>query len=172
MRLFHKRIRLVCLLAIGGLLLACVGVAYGRYCSIRQETLAFQAARSDPSRVISIRSTDGWVTTLDSAEYTFSLTNAGGVAGQTATLRLTATEGLDPTRVTVTLVADGTAYHGTARPIDAGAPLYDRMGSGTEYRFYSDGEELTWAVSSALTYTLTVEGKADASLLRLTATEA
>lgn len=171
MRLSHKRIGLVCLLIAVGVLLSCVGVAVARYSSVRQETLAFEASRNDPSRAISITSADGWVTTADSAAYTFSLTNAGGVAGQSATLRLTATEGLDPSCVTVTLTADGTAYRGTALTIEEGTPLYDRMGGGTEYRFYSDGEELSFAVSDAHTYTLTVEGKADASLLRLTATE-
>lgn len=172
MRLSHKRIRLVCLLAIGALLLAGVGVAYGRYCSIRQETLAFQAAQNDPSRTIEIRSADGWHTTADSALLTFSLCNAGDVAGQNAILRLTATEGFDPARATVILTADGTEYRGTACSVEEGTPLYDRMGAGTEYRFYADGEELTWGVSDTTAYTLTVEGKADASLLRLTATEA
>lgn len=172
MRLTHKRIRLVCLLAIVTVLLAGVGVVYARYSSVRQETLAFQAAKSDASRVLSIQSADGWVRTATGIAYAFSLENAGNVSGQRATLRLTATEGVDPTYVTVTLTVDGTAYRGTACAIEEGTPLYDRMGGGTEYRFYSDGDELTCAVSDDATYTLTVEGRADASLLRLTATEA
>lgn len=172
MSLRHKRIRLVCLLVVGGLLLTCVGVAYGRYSSIRQETLAFQAAQNDPARAIEIRSADGWLTAADSADFTFSLCNAGGVTGRRATLRLTATEGLDPTRVTVTLTVDGTAYHGTPQGIEEGTPLYERMGAGTEYRFIDGDDELTWTVSDEQIYTLTVEGAADASLLRLTATEA
>lgn len=168
MSLVHKRIRLVCLLALAVILVASVGVTYGRYLSTVRDTVIFQAEQSDPARAITIQS-DGWHTTPDSAELAFALVS--GVEGQKATLRLTATEGFDPETATVTLTVDGTAYEGVPQTVGEGHPLFDKMGPGTEYRFYTTDGECAWAVSAA-TYTLTVEGNAEASLLRLTATEA
>lgn len=167
----HTGIRIVCLLTIAALLLAGMGVAYGRYSSTRRETLAFQADKRDADRVISIRSEEGWHTGTDRAEITFSLHNAGNVEGQNATLRLTATEGFVLKHSTITLTVDGTAYDGVPNVVDEGDPLFDKMGKGTEYRFYTADGECVWPVSDTQTYTLTVEGAADASLLRLTATE-
>lgn len=168
----HTGIRIVCLLTIAALLLAGIGVAYGRYSSDLRETLAFQAEKSDVARVITIRSEEGWHTRADGAEITFSLQNAGGVSDQFATLRLTATEGFVLKHSTVILTVDDTSYEGVPSHIDKGDPLFDKMGKGTEYRFYTDDGECVWPVTGAQTYTLTVEGAADASLLRLTATEA
>ena len=171
MNVVHKRIRLVCLLALALLVLLSVGVAYGRYSSTRQETLAFQAAQNDASRAISIHSTDGWRTTATGVELTFSLTNATATPGQSVILRLTATDGFDPAACTVTLTAGDTAYTGTPYSVEEGTPLYADMGAGTEYRFCIGADEQVWAVSDGQTYTLAVTGEADASLLRLTATE-
>ena len=168
MSLVHKRIRMVCLLALVAILLAGVGVAYGRYLSTIRDSVTFQAQQSDPARAITIQS-DGWRTTANSAELAFSLTS--GAEGQKATLRLTATEGFDPENATVTLTVDGTAYVGVAQSVGEGHPLFDKMGKGTEYRFYTADGECVWTVSAAA-YTLKVEGDAEASLLRLTATEA
>ena len=168
MSLAHKRIRIVCLLLIVGLLLTGIGVAFGRYSSTIRDTILFQAQQSDPARAITIQS-DGWRTTTDSAALTFSLTS--GVEGQQATLRLTATEGF-PAESVVTLTVDGETYTAEPQAVTAGDPLYDKMGAGVEYRFYDAGAERVWAVTADTTYTLTVIGQADASLLRLTATEA
>ena len=168
MSLVHKRIRIVCLLSLVIILLVGVGVAYGRYLSTIRDTVTFQAQQSDPNRAITIQS-DGWRTVADSAEIAFSLRS--GVEGQKATLRLTATEGFDPEHATVTLLVDGTAYVGVPQTVGEGHPLFDKMGAGTEYRFYTADSECVWAVS-ATTYTMRVEGEAEASLLRLTATEA
>ena len=168
MSLVHKRIRLVCLLSLAIILLTGVGVTYGRYRSTIRDDVMFQAQQSDPDRAITIQS-DGWHTTANSAELAFSLQS--GVEGQKATLRLTATEGFDPENATVTLLVGDTAYEGKAQSVDEGHPLFDKMGLGTEYRFYTADGECVWAVSAA-TYTLKVEGQAEASLLRLTATEA
>lgn len=168
MSLVHKRIRLVCLLLLVVILLASVGVTYGRYLSTIQDTIIFQAQQSDPARAIAIQ-TDGWHTTANSAELAFALTS--GAEGQKATLRLTATEGFDPQNATVTLMVDGAAYVGVPQTVEEGHPLFDKMGKGTEYRFYTADGECTWTVSAA-TYTLKVEGNSEASLLRLTATEA
>jgi hypothetical protein len=159
---------LICLLALAVILVAGVGVTYGRYLSTVRDTVIFQAEQSDPARAITIQS-DGWRTTVSSAELSFSLKS--GAEGQKATLRLTATEGFDPDNATVTLTVDGTAYVGVPQSVEEGHPLFDKMGKGTEYRFYTAEGECEWAVSSA-TYTLKVEGNAEASLLRLTATEA
>lgn len=168
MSLAHKRIRLICLLALAAISVASVGVVYGRYLSTVRDSVTFQAEQSDPARAITIQS-DGWRTTVNSAELSFSLKS--GAEGQKATLRLTATEGFAPQNATVTLTVDGTAYTGVPQSVEEGHPLYDKMGKGTEYRFYTAEGECAWAVSSA-TYTLRVEGNAEASLLRLTATEA
>ena len=165
----HKRIRLVCLLVIAALLLAGIGVAYGRYSSVIRDTVLFQADKSDPSRAIAIHADGGWRTTAQGVAITFTLKS--GAADQRATLRLTATEGFMPADATVTLTVNGADYVGVPETIDAGHPLYDKMGAGTEYRFYTADTECVWAVSDT-PYTLTVEGEADASLLRLTATEA
>lgn len=169
MSLMHKRIRLVCLLILVLLLLAGIGVAYGRYSSVIRDTLTFQAQKSDPDRAIAICSDSGWRTTAGGAAITFTVES--GAADQRATLRLTATEGF-PASATVTLTVGDTDYVGVPQTIDVGHPLYDKMGVGAEYRFYTADGECVWAVSDTTTYTLTVEGEADASLLRLTATEA
>ena len=165
----HKKIRIVCLLLLVMTVLAGVGVTYGRYLSTIRDTVTFQAQQSDPARAISVQS-DGWQVTADRGEIAFSLRS--GVEGQKATLRLTATEGLDPERATVTLTVDGAAYVGVPQSVGEGHPLFDKMGEGTEYRFYTADGECVWAVSDAVVYTITVEGEAEASLLRLTATEA
>jgi hypothetical protein len=68
-------------------------------------------------------------------------------------------------------MVDGAAYVGVPQTVEEGHPLFDKMGKGTEYRFYTADGECTWTVS-ATTYTLKVEGNSEASLLRLTATEA
>lgn len=171
MGIIHKRIRLVCLLALALLVLLSVGVAYGRYSSTRQETLAFQAAQNDAARAIEIRSDGGWTSTAAGVELTFSLANAADTAGQSAILRLTATEGLDPAACAVTLTVGDAVYTGIPYAVQEGTPLYAQMGAGTEYRFHADDTELVWPVSDGQTYTLAVTGEADASLLRLTATE-
>lgn len=168
MSLLHKRIRLVCLITIAVLLLTGIGITYGRYLSSIEDTILFQAKQSDPARAITIQ-TDGWRTTANSAELAFALTS--GTEGQKAFLRLTATEGFDPQNATVTLTVDGTAYVGVPQSVEEGHPLFDKMGKGTEYRFYTANGEGAWTVSAA-TYTLKVEGNSEASLLRLTATEA
>ena len=165
----HKGIRLVCLLTLVAVLLA-VGVTYARYSTTRRETLTFEAAQNDPSHALEIRSDAGWRTTAEGVEIAFSLCNAANVAGQRAYLRLTATEGFDPAVATVTLTVDGTVYEAVPRAVREGDPLYASMGTGTEYRFTSVDGEPIWEVSPTSVYTLTVEGEADASLLRLTAT--
>ena len=170
MSLLHKRIRLVCLILVVLLLLLGIGVAYGRYSSVIRNTLSFQAEKSDPTRAIAIRSDSGWRVTGDTAAITFSVVS--GAADQRATLRLTATEGFAVADATVTLTVGGTAYVGVPEIIDEGHPLYDKIGAGVEYRFYTADGECVWTVSDTTVYSLTVEGEADASLLRLTATEA
>lgn len=171
MNVIHKRIRLVCLLALALLVLLSIGVAYGRYASTRQETLAFQAAQNDTARAIAIRSDSGWQTTDEGVELTFTVNNATDTAGQSVILRLTATDGFDPAACTVALTVGEATYIGMPHPIEAGTPLYEEMGAGTEYRFFTETTELVWGVSDGQTYTLAVTGEADASLLRLTATE-
>lgn len=165
----HMALRVVCLLTIAALLVLGIGIAYGRYSSTLRKTLTFEAEQQDSGRTIEIRSADGWHTDADAATLTFTLTSTA--ADQRATLRLTATEGFTSDGATVTLTVEDTAYRGTAEAIEEGDPLYEKVGPGTEYRFYTAGEECTWAVDGTTTYTLTVEGSADASLLRLTATE-
>lgn len=168
----HKAIRVVCLATIAALLIASIGVAYGRYSSVIRDTIRFQAAKNDGSHAIEIRSGSSWQVTADGVTLAFSLVNAGNETGQRATLRLTATEGFSANNAMVTLTVGGTAYTATPRAVTAGDPLHDKMGNGTEYRFYAANNELTWAVSDGQNYTLTVKGAADVSLLRLTATEA
>ena len=167
----HRAIRIVCLCYLTAAVLTSIGVAYARYSSSLRESLIFEAAQKDGSRAIKICSDSGWDAASDRAKLVFSLVNVGGVTGQTATLRLTATEGMDADGSTVVLTVDGTAYTGVAHTVVQGAPLYDKIGSATEYRFYTADRECVWAVSDGRTYTLTVTGEADASLLRLTATE-
>ena len=166
----HKTIRLVCLLTLLLAMVLTVGVSQARYSTTRRETLTFEAAQNEPSRALEIRSDDGWRTTANGVELTFSLCNTGNVTGQRACLRLTATEGFDPAWSTVTLTVDGVAYVGTPHTIAEGTVLYESMGAGTEYRFTAAGDELVWEVSPTQVCTLTVEGEADVSLLRLTAT--
>lgn len=167
----HRAIRIVCLCCLMAAVLAGMGVAYGRYSSSIRESLVFEAAKKDGSRAIEIRSTSGWNIAPDNAQLVFSLVNAGGVTGQSATLRLTATEGFDVDGSTVVLTVGGIAYTGVPHTLMQGDPLYEKIGGGTEYRFYSAGSECVWAVSDGQTYTLRVTGEADASLLRLTVTE-
>lgn len=170
MSLMHKQIRLVCLLILVLFLFGSIGVAYGRYRSTIRDTVAFQAQQSDPARAITIRSANGWHTGGDGATITFLL--ASGTAGQQATLRLTVTEGFSTEGATVTLMVDDTVYAGVPHAITKGDPLYDKIGYGTEYRFYQADNECRWMVSAEQKYTLRVDGRADTSLLRLTATEA
>ena len=165
----HKRIRLVCLLLMIALALTSIGVTYGRYQSNIRNSVFFQAKSSDSGRRLSIDSDIGWVANDQYATVAFSLKS--GAEGQRALLRLTATEGVSPQDITVVLTANGTDYTGVAQPIDEGHPLFSKMGRGVEYRFYNADKECEWMVNDALTYRLTVEGVADASLLRLTATE-
>lgn len=167
----HRAIRFVCLCCLTAAVLTSIGVAYARYNSSIRESLLFEAAQKDGSRVIEIRSSSGWDIASDRAQLVFSLVNAGGVTGQKATLRLTATEGFYANGSTIVLTVDGTAYTGVPQAVAQGDPLYEKIGGGTEYRFYAADSECVWAVSEGHTYTLTVTGEADASLLRLTATE-
>lgn len=169
MNLIHKKIRLVCLLLLVVILPVSVGVAYGRYQSTINDTVTFQAQQSDPDRAIAIR-TNGWRTAADRAEISFLLHS--GAQDQKAILRLTATEGFDPQQATITLQVDGTAFVGVPQLVEEGHPLFDKMGKGTEYRFYTEDDECMWAVSETTTYTITVEGSAETSLLRLIASEA
>ena len=170
MKRAHTSIRLVCLLVLVAVLLAAAGVTYARYSSTRRDTLTFEAAPNDASHALEIRSADGWRTTPHGVALTFSLCNVGDVTGQKAYLRLTATEGFDPAQATVTLTVGDTVYVGVPSPITEGNPLYQSMGAGTEYCFSTIDSEQIWEVSPTTEYTLTVEGEADASLLRLTAT--
>lgn len=170
MNKWHMGIRIACLLTLLAVTLLSIGVAYGRYSTNRRETLAFEAAQLDASRTIEFRSAAGWQVSESNAAITFSLDTPGRVSDLRAHLRLTATEGLDPSKVVVTLTVGETTYRGEVRRVETGVPLYDKMGFGTEYRFYDAGEELVWTVSDATVYTLTVDGAADVSLLRLTAT--
>jgi len=167
----HRAIRTVCLFLLAAAVVASVGVAYGRYSSSIRESLFFEAAQRDEARIIELRSQSGWETAADRAQLAFSLVNARGVTGQYATLRLTATEGFRADGATVVLTVGGTAYTGVPHTLAKGDPMYDKIGAGTEYRFYTDDRECVWSVSDGATYTLTVTGEADASLLRLTATE-
>lgn len=164
----HIALRVACLLLLLGLLALGVGITYGRYSSNLRESVVFEAQKQDADRAIAIQST-GWQTTDARATLTFTL--AGAATDQYAALRLTATEGFSSQGASVTLTVGDTVYRGTAETIESGDPLYDKMGPGTEYRFYTDGAECRWPVGGSDTYTLTVEGDADASLLRLTATE-
>ena len=169
MSLAHKRIRIVCLLLIAGLLLTGIGVAFGRYSSTIRDTILFQAQQSDPARAITIHAPSGWQVSNQRATLTFSLVSSAD--DQRATLCLTATEGFS-TDGAVTLTVDGVTYTAVPQRVVKGDPLYDKMGAGMVYRFDDAGAERVWSVSADTTYTLTVTGQADASLLRLTATEA
>lgn len=168
----HNGIRIGCLLTIAVLLMSGVGTTYARYRSTREDTLLFEAQGIDPAGQLTITSATSWVTTAESAALQFAVTDQVGSTHRQVYLRLTATEGFSAALATVTLTAQGTAYTATAHPIEAGDPLYDKMGPGTEYRFYVDGQEHPFGVNAAQDYTLLVEGEAEASLLRLTATEA
>lgn len=167
----HRAVRLVCLCCLMAAVVVSMGVAYARYSSSIRESLVFKAAKTDASRAIEIRSYSGWDTAPDRAQLVFSLINKGGVTGQNATLRLTTTEGFSDDSTLVILTTNGTTYTGVPHTVKQGDPLYAKIGGGTEYRFYSADSECVWAVCDGQSYTLTVTGEADASLLRLTATE-
>ena len=167
----HRAIRIVCLCLLSATVVVGMGVAYGRYSSFIRESFLFEAAQKDGTRVIEIRSDSGWNTSPNSVKLVFQLINSGSVTGQSATLRLTTTDGFDADGATVVLTVADTAYIGVPHAVSQGDPLYDKIGGGTEYRFYAADSECAWAVSDGQTYTLTVTGEADASLLRLTAAE-
>lgn len=169
MKKVHSSIRAVCLLLLAAAVLTGVGVSFGRYSSQIRDTLLFQAAPKEESRAITIHAPSGWQVTDQRATLTFSLVSSAD--DQRATLCLTATEGFS-TDGSVTLTVDGVTYTAVPQRVVQGDPLYDKMGAGMVYRFDDAGAERVWSVSADTTYTLTVTGQADASLLRLTATEA
>lgn len=169
MKKVHSSIRAVCLLLLAAALLTGIGVSFGRYSSQIRETLLFRAAPKEESNAITIHAPSGWQVSDRSATLTFSLVS--GADDQCATLRLTATDGF-PADGTVTLTVDGVTYTAVPQTVSESDPLYNKMGGGVEYRFEDAGAEQVWSVSTDITYTLTVTGQADASLLRLTATEA
>ena len=171
MKALHKSVYLLCLLSLVGSLLLGVGVTYARYRTAVDGELAFLAQLSDETGSLSLDSAQGWVTTAQGASVTFSVSPIGEAAGRSAYVRLTATE-LAGDGVTVTLTVNGETYTATPRRVTAGDWLFAQMGSGTEYSFYKGGTELTWPLSAEQTMTMTVNGVADVSLLRLVATEA
>lgn len=168
----HRCMGLISLLILWGALLLCVSAAGARYISTVRSALTFEAEALNAADAIAITTTEGWQSTAEGVSLSFTLYSAGEAAAtRNACLRLTATEALDPTRVTVTLTVDGTAYTGTARAITASDPLYTKMGAGSEFRFYNGDDELCWPLAGEQTMTLSVQGTSEAALLRLTATE-
>ena len=167
----HKGIRIVCLFLLLGVLLSCVGLTYGRYSSSIREDLFFEASLLDPQRNIRLVSEQGWQITQERAVLQFRLYNEAKAADQHAYLRLTATEAFDAAAATVTLTVGDAVYTATAAAITPADSLYSKMGAGTEYRFYSDGQELVWPMNEERPLTLTVTGDSRPALLRLTAIE-
>lgn len=168
----HRHMRLISLAILLSALLLCVGVAGARYISTVRGTLGFEAEALEATDKMTLRTQEGWQSTHDGVMLNFTLySNGTDAAERRAYLRLTATEALEPSRVTVTLTVDGRAYSGVAKAVTAGDPLYSKMGAGTEFRFCSDANELYWPLAGEQTMTLTVQGVSDAALLRLTATE-
>ncbi len=156
-------------LALFGVLAASVGVAYGRFQTKKEGQLAFEAKPISQSGTVVMSSDQGWVTVGGTATLQFTLSGTGGGSGRKATLRLTATEAF--LGGTVTLTVDGTTYTATAEEILPQDLLYAQMGSGTQYCFYSDGQELVWPLSANKDMTLRVQGVTQTALLRLVAQE-
>lgn len=168
---WHKGIRIACLLTLVALVILSIGISYGRFFSSLWKTVGFQAKPVDSSRAVRIDSEAGWQVDADSATITFTVANDSGDTDQRVYLRLTATEGL-PSDAVVTMTVDDVTYTASAEAITSGHPLYDKIGQGTQYRFYGQAGELDWPVSADQVMTISVQGDADVSLLRLTATEA
>ncbi len=165
-------IRFACVLALFGMLGACVGVTYARYKSTVSETLVFEAKLIDETGTVVITSAEGWQKTSSGAKLSFTLSGKNvSDPARFAYLRLTATEAF-PSTAEVTLSVGGVSYGGKPSPVKSGELLHAQMGSGTEYRFTDpSGNDRIWQLTASTKMTLTVSGASDTSLLRLIAKE-
>lgn len=168
----NRIIRVGCVLALICMLGACVGVTYARYRSTVSEKLIFQAKLIDETGTLQLTSASGWTEISDGLKVDFTLAGRNVTdASREAYVRLTATEGFDPD-ADVTLSVAGALYEGSAATVSEGTLLHAQMGSGTEYRFYSGGEELSWPLTESTAMTLIVKnGGEEKSLLRIVAKE-
>lgn len=169
MQIKNNVIRYICLFVLLGTVLLSLGVTFARYKTSIANTIVFETEEIGQDEKVFITTSEGWEKASNSLGLKFTLSGGKNVGEDAvANIRMTATELFNP-NATVSLTVDGVTYWAKAFDVSDDNLLYSQMGNGTEFRFYSDGEEIYWPISQNKNMTLYIQGASDESLIRLVA---